>query len=437
MNYKLKKYVKKKIEESTILVPTDNNIERNFIELNDTGTVIFEKLECEFSVKKIISELSELYMVDTEAIRSDVEEFIQSLSNYGVLSIEGHCTTMMNDIEYDSMDAYSKMQSYYFENEKPFKFFLELTYNCNLRCPHCYIHEELTKESDFIDKYIVLKTIDQIENLGGVEVVITGGEATLHPDLFEILEYATRKNLLVTLLTNGLNLYDEEHFDKLMSIPLADVRISLYGVSEVHNSFVHKAGAFETSFEVLKKLRKLKGIGTGVYVLTNFNFDCLEEITKLAKTNGVPLVFTPTIMATSRGGKKPLDYRLDYEQLKYFTENFLENLNGSICTAGISRFRINPKGDVNPCEMMRNIKLGNIFEEELHEIMGGERRKEWITFFKKINSENDCSDCSNKKICNYCPGLFYVESGSFMEKSSFVCMFTNIKNEYMKQMLGE
>ena len=431
MNYNLKKYVKKKINDSIILVPIDDNVERNFIELNDTGANIFEKLENGYSINDIINELKKIYIEETEIIKNDVEDFLLSLFNYGILSLEDRDIGRYDEFEYDITDVYSKMQTYYFKNNIPFKFFLELTYNCNLRCPHCYIQEDLTKENDFIDKNIVFKTINQIEQLDGVELIITGGEATLHPDLFEILEYATSKNLLVTLLTNGLNLYDEEYFERLITLPLVDIRISLYGISKIHNNFVHKTQAFERSFEVLKKLRKRKGLGTGVYVLTNFNIDCLDEVVKLAETNGVPIVITPTIMATAKGDKKPLDYRLSYDQLKYFTGKYLKNLNGSICTAGISRFRITPMGDVNPCEMMRHVKIGNIHDNDLFEIMESKSRKEWITYFHKMNNEHECNNCSKKKFCNYCPGLFHVENGSFLTKSSFVCMFTNLKNEYV------
>lgn len=87
-----------------------------------------------------------------------------------------------------------------------------------------------------------------MEKQGVVELNITGGEATLHPDFLEIIRYATSKNMLVTLLTNGQNLYDKSYIDELKDCPLFEVRISLYGNQSYHNKFVGKSDAFEKVF---------------------------------------------------------------------------------------------------------------------------------------------------------------------------------------------
>mgnify|MGYP002228114630 CR=1 FL=1 len=43
---------------------------------------------------------------------------------------------------------------------------------------------------------------------------------------------------------------------------------------------------------------------------------------------------------------------------------------GASCTAGISRFRIRPDGVVNPCEMMRTIDLGNVYNDSFKKSNG-------------------------------------------------------------------
>lgn len=90
-------------------------------------------------------------------------------------------------------NAIKEIQEYYVIRNKPYKVFLELTYNCNLRCPHCYIQEDLNKREKFRDKKEILNLIDEMEKQGVVELNITGGEATLHPDFLEIIRYATSK----------------------------------------------------------------------------------------------------------------------------------------------------------------------------------------------------------------------------------------------------
>lgn len=54
--------------------------------------------------------------------------------------------------------------------------------------------------------------------------------------------------MLVTLLTNGQNLYDKSYIDELKDCPLFEVRISLYGNQSYHNKFVGKSDAFEKVF---------------------------------------------------------------------------------------------------------------------------------------------------------------------------------------------
>ena len=65
-------------------------------------------------------------------------------------------------------------------------------------------------------KEVVFLLLDEMEQMGVVEVTFTGGECFTHPDILAILEYAARKNLIITVLTNGNFIREEilEHLKK-------------------------------------------------------------------------------------------------------------------------------------------------------------------------------------------------------------------------------
>ncbi len=91
---------------------------------------------------------------------------------------------------------------------------IEITDHCNLRCPICYA-ESGPHRPGFRDLPTVERMLDAVvANEGEPDVVqISGGEPTLHPEFFAILDAAKRrpiKHLMVN--TNGLRIAKEPDF---------------------------------------------------------------------------------------------------------------------------------------------------------------------------------------------------------------------------------
>jgi uncharacterized radical SAM superfamily Fe-S cluster-containing enzyme len=91
---------------------------------------------------------------------------------------------------------------------------VEVTDHCNLRCPICYA-DSGPHRPGFRSIAIIEKMLDAIvANEGEADVVqISGGEPTLHPDFFAILDAAKArpiKHLMVN--TNGLRIAKEPEF---------------------------------------------------------------------------------------------------------------------------------------------------------------------------------------------------------------------------------
>ncbi|MFH2007667.1 MAG: radical SAM protein [bacterium] len=81
-----------------------------------------------------------------------------------------------------------------------------ITNACNLRCPICFTFNRADKKY-FMSREEFSRNIDYVvEVTGGVDLVnITGGEPTLHPEIFDLLAAARRPEIgRVTMNTNGL-----------------------------------------------------------------------------------------------------------------------------------------------------------------------------------------------------------------------------------------
>ena len=74
---------------------------------------------------------------------------------------------------------------------------LELTPLCNFKCPFCYARvspEALKAKGVEIKRFDQWKKyIDEAAEMGCMEIALTGGECTLHPDFCKIYEYAYDK----------------------------------------------------------------------------------------------------------------------------------------------------------------------------------------------------------------------------------------------------
>jgi uncharacterized radical SAM superfamily Fe-S cluster-containing enzyme len=91
---------------------------------------------------------------------------------------------------------------------------VEITDHCNLRCPICYA-ESGPHRPGFRDLATVERMLDAVvANEGEPDVVqISGGEPTLHPEFFAILDAAKRRPIRHLMVnTNGLRIAKEPDF---------------------------------------------------------------------------------------------------------------------------------------------------------------------------------------------------------------------------------
>ncbi len=101
-------------------------------------------------------------------------------------------------------------------------------HGCNFKCGYCQNPDllEPVEELDFSEKEVLDFISMRKEFVEGV--VITGGEPTVHPDLFELLKKIKELGVLVKLDTNGSNSLSVEGYlrERLLDYIAIDIKTS-------------------------------------------------------------------------------------------------------------------------------------------------------------------------------------------------------------------
>ena len=141
---------------------------------------------------------------------------------------------------------------------KPDFLWLELTSKCNLRCLHCYAEAGGAVRDKNLSTNDYKRIIREASDLGWKSIQFTGGEATLYPDLMELLEYAKACDYeFIELYTNAFNL-QERLLDFIVQNKIK-VATSFYSYnSKTHDSITRRKGSFEQTASNIQRMVNLK-----------------------------------------------------------------------------------------------------------------------------------------------------------------------------------
>ena len=106
---------------------------------------------------------------------------------------------------------------------------IEITDRCNLQCPTCY-----AMSSPHYGRHRTVEEVEKMLNIivaneGTPDVVqISGGEPTVHPDFFAILDIAKKKPIRHLMVnTNGIRIAKDEEFTRKLASYMPDFEIYL------------------------------------------------------------------------------------------------------------------------------------------------------------------------------------------------------------------
>jgi MoaA/NifB/PqqE/SkfB family radical SAM enzyme len=308
---------------------------------------------------------------------------------------------------------------------------LELTYRCNLDCFFCY--NDLGLRGRALSRAQWMGLLDDLAELGVLNVALSGGEPLAHPDFFLIGAHARKRGFLVRVKSNGHAL-SAPVARRLRDVvdPLV-VELSLHGAgAETHDRQTRVKGSFD---RLLAHLGALRAAGLRVKLnstLTAWNEAEVEEMFALADRLEIPLQFDPEVTPRDDGDRAPLAITASREGLlRLFRAEFARGQKAAAasgshdadrslpvpvdkhCGAGSSGIAVDPYGNVYPCVQWRK-PAGNLHEQTLPEIWSGsaalgEARQTTADVKRRLSARSDAA------LLNFCPGLAAALSGKPFE----------------------
>ncbi|MFC7401829.1 mycofactocin radical SAM maturase [Citricoccus sp. GCM10030269] len=234
----------------------------------------------------------------------------------------------------------------YFEKglEAPICLTWELTYACNLSCAHCLSSSgrrdprELTTEQ-------CESVIDELERIGVFYVNIGGGEPTVRPDFWHLVDYAVAHHVGVKFSTNGVRI-DEANARRLAATDYVDVQISLDGATPEVNDYIRGPGSYDTAIRALDNLQKAGFRDAKVsVVVTRQNVGQLDEFKEIADRYGATLRLT-RLRPSGRGADVWDELHLVGDQQQQLYDWLVAN--GENVLTGDSFFHLAPLGGALP-----------------------------------------------------------------------------------------
>ena len=304
----------------------------------------------------------------------------------------------------------------------PFRVEFEVTSVCNLDCTYCYAKPFTWKIPTFKNMvYLFEKTKEEANPF---EVVLVGGEPFIRKDIIELIE--TANNIFrrgVQVSTNGTLLHklSKKQLKKLrdlvnddvsfqVSIDSLDPKIndktrgktqeSILGLNTLEeNGIPFSVGIVFTSANSNDIINNVSRLLNEYSYLVSFNleplqptsilgadyFDLRQENNSLRKLHGD---ISEVIKSCKREDVQLYRIAEDRSQSIHFETPLLDSYSFKTCTAGIVRSAVFVDGSVTPCSLIRDIKIGNLYNESWAEIW--ERSKER---FDKIK-DNGFSQCA-------------------------------------------
>jgi Fe-coproporphyrin III synthase len=172
--------------------------------------------------------------------------------------------------------------------------FFHLLTRCNLHCRHCYInpvqHGHTTLDVDTINCWLALFA----HRHPASNLILLGGEPTLHPDLAEAVKSARRLGYAsVTIDTNGYLFHDI--LERVTPAEVDYFSFSLDGPRPEINDPLRGSGSYDACTRGIAAA-KARGFAVSlIYTVSRANIDYLKEMPPLLERLGVDRFFIQVI----------------------------------------------------------------------------------------------------------------------------------------------
>ncbi len=266
---------------------------------------------------------------------------------------------------------------------------LNITDKCNLKCKHCYLGEPGNKE---IGVKLFENAVSQFEKMGGLKLMISGGEPLLHSKFRELMEILPSYELRVVVLSNGTLIRKKEA--KKLSEYIDEVQVSIDGIKS--HDLLRGKGSYD---KAMRGVSALQGSGVQVSIATmvhRYNATEFEDMKKFFSEINV-LSWSVDVPCTAGNLKANKDYMLPPEDaaplLNYgFGAGAHESTGDYTC--GSHLCAVSPDGAVSKCGFFDNEPAGDV----------NDLKAAWARLCKNYLWKLDELDCRDCKVIKDCRG---------------------------------
>jgi radical SAM protein with 4Fe4S-binding SPASM domain len=337
---------------------------------------------------------------------------------------------------------------------------IAVTYRCNFNCVHCYCPRSDFKGELSVGKF--KKIIDELADLGCVEVCFTGGEPFLKKGFLDLIKYTRAKGILVRIMSNG-SLIDANLLKFLKKNPVMKFEVTLYGASKkTFEKMTQSKGGYE---KVIGNIMRLKQIGVPLKLkscITKLNIGEAGKMKAISDSLNLefpfkidPLVYPGHNKSEFGSGRFDcINYRIspgEYAKLdfllvetpdtinlmlrnitrsdEFWRINFVDRFKKRYakCNGGKSTLYIDPYGRVGPCTLLV-IPEFDLNKHSLRKIWKELLPKELAADISKDKVPDKCKSCDYAIWCLSCPGRNLLETGDPDTTPGFICKIAKINS---------
>jgi MoaA/NifB/PqqE/SkfB family radical SAM enzyme len=307
----------------------------------------------------------------------------------------------------------------------PAHIYAELNDQCNSKCKMCSNWQETNVELPAI---IWNKTFKELKSLSKNLIInFSGGEVLLKKDIFEILEFCNKENILWGITTNGI-LLNKANIERLIDLKPFVINISLDTLSNKTYQEIRGVPCLEiVKANIIYLMNYKEKVGSETVInlksiVSKENIGCLEEIAKFSmKMNFAGVTYQPIIETTEECRAM---MNIDQTQLldmidklivmkkdgfnimnsasnmrrwdNYFNKNI--EVQKRNCLVPLRSLKISTDGNIQLCDYIYQ-NIGNIEKDDIRDVLQNKRTK---TLKKDlINCKKNCVYCVQRTLKDY------------------------------------
>lgn len=236
--------------------------------------------------------------------------------------------------------------------EFPSQIIVDATEVCNLECIHCP-HPTFKRSEHYATRYLDValhkRMVDEVRHYGQGQThyirYTSNGEPLVHPDIYNMLDYAVKNSgVFVTLTTNG-TIMNEKRIEKLLASGLHMVDVSIDAYLPETYSKIRRGGNLATTRDNVLKLIKIKRrLGVATRIIVSFveqpqNSDEVVDFERYWKQQGADFVVIRRLHSAA-GGVSLIAMEMKLKQ---------QSARRTPCLYPWERILLNPKGELAFC----------------------------------------------------------------------------------------